>query len=457
MNKIFAVLTFIVCFFVACGDDHIIDQAKVHLIQQHVYVVPERFDGDIGKHFNPTKRVYAELGQTMKFVVGLDINDLTVTDESVVDYVSSILWNIDGEFYNISNFRYTFSQAGHKTGYLEIVDQLGDTARTNFDIYVNTPNQVSIDFPYDGYNLAEPTSTQRLPLQWTISGADEWETNNCTIFLSNSPDDVWEKELKTVDCSHQVYLNGSLIGDSTELAKKGIDLRDTSFTIYWAVRMVTQSRSGREYRDSTEIVQFSTRTLDENYSTIKIPLNYANYHNADSVKTKISFIAANGDTIKTLWNKKPTNIISTKIEPQAGLRIYLQETIKTEYAPETLNVDIPPRTIFTTDTVHFVDRLAPQIAVTKPSFRINEKLTFQIYDDGSGINLNRIRVLANSDTVKHVTSIPLLQFSTPCAEECFVSILGEDFAHNPFPNVYWRITTKGDSSFVKGPYSREAL
>lgn len=439
----------------ACGDSHYLDESDVSIIKQQVYAVPEHFNDDIGIYFPPTTNVYVELGQTIKFIAGIAVNGEIHTDDILSNYVKSILWNIDGEYYNINNLRHTFSQPGHKYGYLETVDLLGDTIHTDLDIYVNNPNRVSINFPYNGYNQAEPTSTQRLPLRWNIVGTDEWERNTCVVYMSDSYKDVWSSEIGSVDCNDQVYLNGSLIGDSASLVKKGVNLKDTSFTTYWAVKLITSSESGREYRDSTEIHHFSTKTFDEKYSTVKIPLELSNYRDNSVILTKIILLSAQGDTLQFLYNTLPSDTISAKVKPQSGLRIIINETYRQEYRPESLTVDVPPSTILVTPPVIMVDKDIPQIAPYSTANRIQSGLTFNVYDDGSGINPNKFKILYGNDTLKYSYQQPYLRFSTPCASLCRVTIQGEDYARNKLPDVYWNIHATRDSVFLDGPFPKE--
>lgn len=446
MNKLLFILIALAYFLCSCGDSHYAKDESPKF-EVSIYIVPDRYTGDIDEHFSSTTQVYAEQNQTLRFYAGLNIDGQSILGDSVFNYIDNILWEVDGNNYNVSNFRYTFKDTGLRKATLTMVDLFGDTIQTIFDIYVNTPHSIAVDFPYDGYNQASPYATQEIPLRWKITGIDEWETATCTVFASDSPDSVWAQKLGTVNCDDQVTLRGSLINHQINLAK------DSSFTIYWAVKATITSDIGWVYNDSTDIAHFSTKILDSTYSVVKVPIVYEKYRDIGLIKTKVTFVSAKGDTLETLYNEKTNSTISTKIKPQSGVRVFFEELYRTEYKANSIVIDVPPSTVMQTDPVVFEDHVRPQLSPFDETFLEDDDIWFLVYDDGAGINPAKTQVLLNNDTLTSSYSTPTLSFFVKCLDSCRLRILGEDFAKNPLPDVYWTVKSVKDSIHITGPFA----
>ena len=443
MNKFLSTsLAALFLVLAGCGDEHLVDN-EANVLKQYVFAGPDGFNGNISNYYDPVDELYVEQGQSLKFYAGFSTGALIYTDETLQPYYSGLLWRIGENTFNLNSFRYTFTEPGIYDGSLETVDTFGDTLRTNFKVYVNTPNSISLDFPYNGYNQADPSEDQSLPLRWTVSGIDPWETARCEVYLSYTLDYVWDTPLGAIDCNSDGSLMGSLVEDA--------DLYDSSFTLYWGTKMIVTSKSGRVYRDSTEIFHFSTKILNET-STIKIPLTYDRYRDNSILQTEVYLIANNGDTLETLTNDRISNTLVAKVEPQLGLKILLKETYRKEYASESLFVDVPAYTVLTTDTVVFKDNTAPQLAAYYDTIGISEEIKFLLYDDGSGINESKIKVVVDFDTIQPTYNNPELSFSTRCFGKCKIEFLGEDNARNKFPDVHWYIENKSSYRVITGPF-----
>ena len=323
--------------------------------------------------------------------------------------------------------------------------------RSTFKIYVNTPNAISLEFPYNGYNQADPSEDQALPLRWNVSGIDPWETARCEVYLSYDPDSVWVSPLGAIDCNSEGSLMGSLVEDFDTVAQEEIDLYDSSFTLYWGTKMLVTSESGRQYRDSTEIFHFSTKILNET-STIKIPLIYDRYRDNSILQTVAYLIANNGDTLETLSGDRISNTMVAKVEPQLGLKILVKESYRKEYASESLIVDVPAYTVLTTDTIVLKDNVSPQIAAYHDTIGVAEDVEFLLFDDGSGINESRLSVIVDFDTIQPNYSNPVLSFHTRCFGRCKIEFLGEDNARNKFPDVHWYIENTSSYRVITGPF-----
>ena len=456
MNKLLCISLFALSItLTACGDEHLVEQETATL-KQYVFAGPDGFNGYIANYYDPVTEIYVEQGQTIKFFAGYSAGARIYTDETLQQNYNGLLWKIDESTYNLSSFRHTFSTPGEYKGSLETTDYFGDTLRTTFKIYVNTPNSITLEQPYDGYNQASPNNNQGLTLQWNISGIDPWETPRCLIFMDYDPENVWDSPLGYTDCNSPVTLKGSLIQSYDAVTQEYISAYDSSFTLYWGAKMFTKSQSGREYRDSTEIFHFSTKILDET-STLKIPLVYSHYRDNSILQTEIYLISEEGDTLQTLTNNLVYNTITTKVEPQNGLKIVLKETYRREYASESLVVDIPAHTVLTTDTVFLKDQTPPQIAIINDQVLNSDSIAFYIYDDGSGLNASKLIVTLDFDTLNFNYNTPTLTFYKNCFNTCRLSIVGEDYSKNSLPDVYWTIQNVPGYRLISGPYPNEGI
>ena len=437
----------------ACGD-HLPDEDSP-VLEQYVYASASMYSSNTPDFYTPVSDLYVEQGQALYFYAGHSIGDGIYTDESLQPYYNSLLWKIGDDAYNINSFRYTFNTPGEFEGSLETTDLHEDTLRNTFRIHVNTPNAIALRFPYNGYNQADPSDNQELPLRWEISGIDPWETPRCQVYISYKADSVWYAPMGNVDCFDETILSGSLI-QSYDEEMNLISPYDSSFTLYWGVKLLVTSENGRQYSDSTEVFHFSTKILN-NKSTIKIPIVYDRYRDFGLLSTQITIVSAKGDTLQKLFNENSSNTLSVKVAPQTGLTIYLQEKLRQEYISEVRTVDIPSHTVLTLDTITLKDHTPPQISPADNTFDISDSIWFLIYDDGSGLNPSKLRVVQNLDTIEHNYRPPYLSFRSNCHENCRIQIIGEDFTRNSIPDSYWLIENKRSHFLVQGPFRDEGL
>ena len=435
------ILVLFVAVLASCGGDVFVDSKDTPKIDQYVYAETE----NLGFLYMNNGSVYVESGETIRFSIGFSVNGVSNSADSLQSYYSSVLWNIDGEFFNIGKFRYTFQSPGKKKGYLETVDLFGDTLRNEFDIYVNTPSQVSVAFPYDGYNQAEPANEEGLPLRWNVSGVDPWEKAFCEVFVSENRDSVWNSSLGTVNCQDEVLLEGPLANDSTA-------------SLYWAVALRVESENGLVYVDTTEITRFWTKRIGQDSSVIKIPLVYENFRSG-TVRTKIKLVDSKGDTLQILENiLAAATTLTATVLPQSGLKIVFDEELRREYTYPELTVDVPPRTVIELDTVRLKDKIAPQLEPVRTQFRYTEGVTFYLYDNGAGTGQSRIRVILSGDTLKPSYEEPYLMFYPHCEYICKLKILGDDYAKNEIPNHYWQLLNNKQGHYeISGPFSEGNL
>jgi len=434
---------------ISCGD-HLADE-DAPILQQYVFANSSMYSEDISNYYEPIGDLYVEQGQSLRFYAGYSIGKKIYTDETLQQYYGGLLWKIGDDYYNLNSFRYTFNTPGEIEGSLETTDNFDDTLRNTFRIHVNTPSAIEILFPYNGFNQAEPTDDQELPLRWNVSGIDSWETAQCQIYMSYDADLVWDEPLGQTDCFSEVVLSGSLIQNYDSVLQQVLSPYDSSFTLYWGIKLVVKSESGRQYRDSTEIFHFSTKIQNET-STLKIPFVYDRYRDNAILSTKVSLISAKGDTLQTLTNEEKSGTLSVKVKPQMGLTVVLQETHRYEYISETRTVDIPKNTVLTLDTVILKDRTPPQVLSISTTYDITDSVVFLVYDDGSGITPSKLHVIGDLDTLESNYQVPYLYFRSTCRDSCKLQIVGEDYSHNRIPQSYWTIENRKSHYQVSGPF-----
>lgn len=444
MNKVLLALGLLVSILLcSCGDSHLANEANLY--RSFVVIVPEKYSGNL-ESVPLQNAIYVEKGQTFKMYLGLIHGNAQYFGNDALVYVKNVLWDIDGKKVNQANFKYTFESAGQKHASIQIVDLWDDTVHKDIDFYVNAPNDIAIDFPYDGYNQVNPANTESLPLRWSLSGIDDWETADCEIYVSPQPDNIFENTIAHVDCFDEVSIHGTLLGS------KIIYAQDSSFTFYWAVRATINSEFVGTTYDTTEIARFSTKVLDT-LSTVKFSYEYDRYMYNEITNTQISFIAANGDTLASFIENFDGNVIEQKIRPQSEVKIVVKSLNRSDYAPESLMVDIPEGTVLDLGEIHLKDVIAPQIDFSDIINKQSKLVEFHLYDDGTGINQNNLSVYINGDKVESAYIEPNLQFTLPdCSKECKVYISAKDYVDNSLPPVYWTIRNVSTVYDVKGPF-----
>ncbi|PWJ60749.1 MULTISPECIES: hypothetical protein [unclassified Fibrobacter] len=437
-------------FLASCGEN-LYEASNIPQMRQYVYMVPDGYSGTIQEtNLHPIVGASAERGQSVRFEALYSINNEMMYNNDAALAYKSILWKIDGEYFNLNAFRYTFKRSGIIEGMLQTVDEFDDTLFTNFTIRVNTPEEFTLVFPYDGYNQAEPSKPVDFPLRWTLNGIDEWEYASCGVYISTDKDSVWSNQVGEIDCGTTANLWGPLVGDSAMLYQKGIDLRKESITFYWGVKYTIYVDGAMHSRKYSKINHFSTKFLDDNLSTLSIPIKYLNYYNTEnpnSFKTVAHIVSATGDTLKTYTGSSYNQEILYNFRPQKGVKVYFEEQSKKDYVADSIVVDLLPGTATQTDTVYFRDTQPPQIAPTRETFLLNFNPTFHIYDDGSGINPSKISLQIDNKAVQpQLDGNELYVDPSYCYTQCFINIYAEDYAGNKLPSIDWLIT-KNESGF----------
>ena len=206
------------------------------------------------------------------------------------------------------------------------------------------------------------------------------------------------------------------------------------------------------YLDTSEIFHFSTKIQNDS-STLKIPVAYSRFRSNAYLESNVYLISADGDTLEKHTSEERAYTVTTKVKAQSRLKILVKETLRKEYAAESIMVDIPANTVQMLDTIFLTDKITPQVAPFLDTISPADSIQYLVYDDGSGINEAKLFVLVDGDTISSNYRAPMLLFKTKCRLNCKVEILGEDNAHNPLPQEHWYIENKSSYYTITGPYS----
>lgn len=439
--KIIGLLWVALLLLCSCGDDFYAGNESQQLTQ-HVFMTPESYNGDPSAFFELTDGIVLDQGKTVKFVAAYSIKPGSLVNDSLEKLYAGMLWEVDGKKFNNTTFRYTFEEAGIKHGFLETYDFYGDTLRTDFDVYVNAPSSITLDFPYNGYNQVD-IGREEVPLRWTVSGIDEWETATCEVFFTESRESIWTQAVDTIDCNQKVSLRSPKTG-----------YEDSTLTTYWGV-VATINSEGRILSDTSEVYHFSTKLANTENSIIRIPIRYSQLRSEDFLLTVITIVSASGDTLASHISTRKSTSVDIPVKPQAGLRIYISEKILTEYSEDSITVDVPSRTMLELDTIVLVDKVSPQAAPVKEDQLKKLPVQFHVSDKGAGINPSKLFFVIDGDTIPHTYGNSLASFFTSCSDKCKLQVLGEDYARNKLPATYWNISSEQDSLHITGPFISE--
>ena len=448
------IFLFLVALIFSACDYAYYDESGDSILRQNVYIVPETFSGDASSIY-PMQSTVVELGHSVKFIAGYTINGELSFHDSTARYYTNVLWDIDGEYFNINTFRYTFNKAGVISGSLRTVDLYGDTLVSPLVIYVNTPESITLESPYDGFNQVIPDKAKDYAFRWNMTGIDEWETAKCQFFISTDSTSLWDSSFSEVDCDSHVNLWGPFTEDSLTLAQMGIDLRKTYYTFYWGVRYTVYLAGAKRQTENSGIFHFTTKFLDPQKAVVYVPVRYEGLYHIDSVNTKITAVSALGDTLFEGRNTSPKHTFILDLPPQSDITLYLEETSRKDFAGDTLHIDVPAGAVLNIAEVVFTDKEPPQVALLKDTFGKGESIQFILYDDGSGINLNSLAAYANGVKISCETRTDTLFVNTMqlngTADK--LQIHAEDAAKNSIANFYWLSSRQKNGTLtVTGPF-----
>ena len=445
----------------SCREEALISPKDLQFLQQGILTTT--WTENYIRHTEQVDTLYINQGETVLFTAGYSLNGTTVSQDSAINLYNSHYWEIEGDTIGTYSAEYQFDSVGYHTCVLKTVDFAGDTLKDTVHIFVGTPLKISLVTP-PLQSSVEPLSSDYIELNWDVSGIDPWEKSECVVYAAVSddipiaPSTRWIDILDSVsfldanDCKSGIRLKGPLISELW-LQNYGINLRDSSLTIYWGVKATAYTSNGFQEVD-TDVSAFNTLFLGGDSSIIQIKPVYTSLVTGTSISTKIVLLSALGDTLKSLTYDTPGKPLNIKVKPQSGLRIYAFETKQTDYEANPVTIDVPARTkVRLADSIVFVDKVPPKAAPVKTAFALTDSVKFYFMDNGSGISQAQKKiVVADYDTVGAVYESSIISFENPCHRTCKLKIPIPDNAKNRNTEMYWKLEPGKDSLRISGPF-----
>ena len=259
-------LTSLFLLLAGCREDAVISRANIQFLQQRILVTTWSDKEHYIRQTEQLDTLYINQNEQANFTAAYAINGSTISSDSAMNLYSSHFWQIEDKTINSTFFEYSFDSVGYHICVLNTIDYTGDTLRDTLHIFVGTPLRISLITPPSDVSV-EPLSNDYIELNWDISGIDPWEESSCAVYAAVaegvplSRNTHWLDILDYVsalsysDCKGGIRLKGPLIS-AQWLENSGLDLKDTSLTIYWGVKATTTTNSGIEeqavrlYQDS---------------------------------------------------------------------------------------------------------------------------------------------------------------------------------------------------------------
>ena len=449
---------------IGCRDDALISSTDLQFLQQGIIVT--YWSESYTSHTEQVDSLYINQGQNVLFKSAYALNGQVLSMDSAINLYDSHYWVIEGDTINATSFEHDFDSAGYFPCILNTVDFSGDTLKDTAHVFVGTPLGISLVTPPLQSNV-EPLSDDYIELNWKISGIDPWEKSSCTVYAAVAEDiplsqythwiDILDSvsSLSANDCKSGMRLKGPLISEMW-LQRFGIDLKDSSLTVYWGVKAKTYTENGFEEYTSA-VSTFNTLFLEGDSSVIQIKPTYENLVTGTEISTQVILINAQGDTLKKVTYDTPEEPLNIKVRPQSNLHIYAIETLRTDYESDPITVNVPKRSkIRLADSIVFTDKVPPKATPVKTALSIEDSIQFYFMDNGSGIGSTQKKfIIADYDTVNVVYDSSILSFANPCRRECNLKVPIPDNARNRNTELFWTLKFNRDSMYISGPFVPE--
>lgn len=437
-NLFIIVILALSALHISCGDEARFTESDKQVLSEAIYVTPEKFNGAVHIFYSPLRKVFLNLNENVKFTAAISLNGTVLDADLATNYYRSILWEINGEKFNIPTFRYTFREPGEYAGHLQIVDTFGDTTLDTISIFVNTPTHIHLNNPRDKYNQANAAFNDTLELKWEIQGLDPWENTVCTVYGSTEKSNLWKMPLGEADCNESV----SLIGNTYEGIVNDLP-SDYSETYYWGVILNVSTDNNISETDTSEIFSFSTKIFDSKKSVLHIPIIYDKMSTFDNPETIITVTDQKGDTVAQTFSYLKEDYVTMHIEPQTNVTVHLESRIQPEFKAKDFTVNITEQSDIVADTVIFTDNIAPTIWPISNTKSVSSNFKFVVLDIGSGVNSSKIRIYKNGlDEIDGAFNDTLLTIPNIRDSSYTLTIIAYDKAGNVSTPVYWKVETQ---------------
>lgn len=369
-------------------------------------------------------------GETF-FLSAVPLNDNVVLTELEAEQITARrFWLIDGtDSIGKWNTSLELTKPGPHSAVFHFVDPKLDTLRDTILIWINTPLSITgVQSPTPGRRDI-PTSTfaqSHMTFEWDLTGVDSSEVIMNTLYLSLSPDSVYNYGVAVVQDSTRFDFSIDLYDwlDSSSVRP------DSSYTFYWTV--VSQSLGANTLTgniDSSNVHSFKTAFADT------VPSKFSGYFRYD-----VGFVHS-GIQIQLQSESGSVRIASTdnkgfaKIDSlQPGYyTLICSSPTRPEFSPESLQFILPANSHFALDsTLKITDLYPPQILFLSPDSLENGIFRFKAADYGSGLHPDNIEVYANGalQTIQADSGLYKVDFNKNTSSWLTLQISATDSAGN---------------------------
>ncbi len=441
-------LFFCLLSFWNCSDSSRVDSNEIPRLSAYIHFVPSKFYGVSYREFPSVRTKAISAGDAGQFVAEIRLDGNTVSESFISDYAQSFLWTIEGKEYASSATFHAFPDSGIFDIVLKTIDFLDDTLKDTLTLFVNSPIEVIPVFPENGYS-ASPLDTQGVTFEIQTFGINSWQEAECVLYLSSDRASVWNFPRDTVPCNGSYRIRGPLVaGDS-------VIFKDSSFSFYWAIAAGIPDSKNDFDTDSSEIRHFRTSLVGSDKSHLLIPVRYKSLSpNISPTGTVLVQGPGLDSAIRVSISKNPETI-HLEISSGDTLRISVHDSIRSEYGRYGTSVLLQKSSYTVLDTVVLGDTVPPLRMPASSRIAGGDSLDFFVYDGGSGVSLNSIRVSLGGDTLSRSVRGNVVRFLPACMDSCALEVDLRDYAGNPAVPVFFRLVRNGDSLDVLGPLNPE--
>ncbi len=440
----------ILCLFAlwSCGDSSRVDSDAIPRLSAYIHFVPSKYYGVSYREFPSVRTKSIAAGEAGQFVAEIRLDGETVPESYISDYAQSFLWTVEGKEYASSATFHTFPDSGIFDVVLKTVDFLDDTLKDTLTLFVNSPIEVIPVFPENGYS-ASPLDTQGVTFRIQTDGINSWQEAKCVLYLSSDRASIWSFPLDTVPCNGSYRMRGPLMTGDSAIFK------DSSFVFYWAVAARVPGSENDFDADSSEIRHFRTSLVGNDKSHLLIPIRYRSL-SPNIAPTGTVLVESPGlkSAIRASIAKNPETI-RLEISADDTLRISIHDSVRSEYGRYETSVLLRRSSCTVLDTVVLEDTVPPLRMPGSSRIAGGDSLNFFVYDGGSGVSLNSIRVSLGGDTLSRSVRGNVVRFLPACLDSCALEFDLRDYAGNTAAPVFWRLARRGDSLDVLGPFNPE--
>lgn len=442
-------LVFLLSLLWNCGDNARIDSKNVPRLSAYIHFVPSGYYGISYKQFPSVRNKSVAVGEAGQLVAEIRSDGVSVPENFTSDYIQNFIWRVEGKNYISQSVFHTFPDSGIFDIVLGTVDFFNDTLRDTLTLFVSTPIQVVSEYPENGASV-NPLDSRGITFRTKTDGINSWQEAKCVLYISREKALVSESPISEVPCNGSHQIRGPLMGGDSA------DFRDTSHVFHWRVLAYVPGSENSFDRDSTEIRQFRTTLVGRETSRLTIPIRYKSLSPSVSPSGTVVLSNGRGDVLaRATVTENPSVVRFENLTAGDTLRIAVHDSVRTEYGEHSESIYLPKSTDAHLDTILLSDTIPPLRTPKLSRMGSGDSLTFFLYDAGSGISPNSVRVLLGTDTLARSLRGNTVRFLPTCESACPLEVELRDYAGNSASPIFWKLSRSGDSIDVLGPFNPE--